>query len=121
MRTVEYRNEPNRARQLALESRQQSAHRCRHLNCIRASLTGNGENDDRSRRFKIANEKVARQAFVLNAINDTGDIPQIDGRAVWPPFYDQIAIAFRRLELPLRLQRKGFVFAIELARAGISG
>ena len=62
---------------------------------------------------------MARQAFVLNAINDTGDIAQIDGRAVWPPFYDQIAIAFRRLELPLRLQRKGFVFAIELARAGV--
>src|SRR5438552_8117500 len=119
MRKVVNLKESNRTRQFAQEAGQKSANLFRHLNSIRTSLAGNGENDDRCRRLKIANEKVAREAFVLNAINDTGNVAQIDRRAVWPALHDQITITFRRIELPLRPQRKRLVFAVELAGAGV--
>ena len=71
--------------------------------------------------LKIAGKEMPREAFVFDAVDDPGDIAQVNRRIVRPAGDDQVAIAFSVFELALRPERDRLVFAIELAGAGIGG
>ena len=97
------------------------ADRARDLDCIRAGLPRDGENNYRGGRMKIAGKEMPREAFVFDPVDDPGDIAEVDRRIVRPAGDDQVAIAFSVFELALRPERDRLVLAIELAGAGIGG
>ena len=64
---------------------------------------------------------MAREPLVLDAIDDTRDVAQINRGIVRAAPDDEVAIALRRFDLAVRPERDRLVFAVKLARAGISG
>ncbi len=98
LRAIEGGNELDRAGQFASQLGQQRADRARDLDCIRAGLPRDGENNYRGGRTKIAGKEMPREAFVFDPVDDPGDVAEVDRRIVRPAGDDQVAIAFSVFE-----------------------
>src|SRR5690242_10225516 len=62
---------------------------------------------------------MTRQSLILHTLDYLCNVAQVNGRAVRTAFHNYIAIALGGVDLRLRSQSERFVFAVELARAGI--
>ena len=69
--------------------------------------------------LKTAHPEKARDALVLHALAHISDVAQVNRRPVWVARHDQLAITLRLVDLPIGLQHKGAMRAVELSRARI--
>src|SRR2546425_9270520 len=73
------------------------------------------------RRIKTAHPEKARDALVLHALLNVGDVTQVNRVTVWVARDDQVAVTVSLINLSVGLQDKGAMRSVELARAGIDG
>src|SRR5207237_7856934 len=62
---------------------------------------------------------MTRETFVLDTVDNAGDIAQVDRRSILSPRDDEISVAFGSGNLAVRAQNQRTVFAVELPGAGV--